>query len=38
MFDEKGSMDMWNYEEYRKRWNELRSDLVLDAIRRQEND
>ncbi len=26
MFDEKGSMDMWDYEAYKKRWNELKED------------
>ena len=26
MFDEKGTMDMWDYEEYKKRWNELKED------------
>jgi len=35
LFDPKGTMSLLDYEEYRKRWNELRSDLILDAIRRE---
>ncbi len=38
LFDEKGTMDMWDYEEYRKRWNQLRPDLMLDAIRKTQGD
>lgn len=26
LFDEKGALAMWDYEEYKKRWNELKKD------------
>jgi len=34
LYDPKSNMSLSDYEEYKKRWNEGRSDLVTDAMRR----
>ena len=36
LFDPKGLMSFLEYQDYKRRWNEQRSDLTLDAMRRAE--
>jgi hypothetical protein len=36
-YDPDGDMSLLDYEEFRNKWNEQRSDLILDAIRQNGN-
>ena len=35
LYEPKSKMSLSDYEEYKARWNEQRSDLILDDMRRQ---
>ncbi len=37
LFDPNGSVGILDYDELRKKWNQERADLILDAMRRNEN-
>lgn len=38
LFDIYGNMSILDYEEFRQRWNEQRSDMILDVVRASYND